>query len=169
MPRPRCEQISLTDTPYYHIISRCVRRTFLCGQDHATGRTFEHRRQWIEDRIRLLASLFAVDVAAYAVMSNHYHMVIKLDPTQAESWSDNEVLRRWSCPRHVAGRYRLPYPLPQNTAKTMGNTLPNPHDTLFKALLEDPERAGALLRESLPKALTDKMAGDPQPVDGSFI
>ncbi|MCG5495683.1 Rpn family recombination-promoting nuclease/putative transposase [Ectothiorhodospira variabilis] len=51
----------------------------------------------------------------------------------------------------------------------MGNTLPNPHDTLFKALLEDPERAGALLRESLPKALTDKMSGDPQPVDGSFI
>ncbi|MCG5497812.1 Rpn family recombination-promoting nuclease/putative transposase [Ectothiorhodospira variabilis] len=45
----------------------------------------------------------------------------------------------------------------------MGNTLPNPHDTLFKALLEDPERAGTLLRESLPKALTDKMAGDPRP------
>ncbi|MCG5502102.1 Rpn family recombination-promoting nuclease/putative transposase, partial [Ectothiorhodospira lacustris] len=51
----------------------------------------------------------------------------------------------------------------------MGNTLPNPHDTLFKALLEDPERASALLRESLPKALTDKMADDPRPVDGSFI
>ncbi|SEL59617.1 Rpn family recombination-promoting nuclease/putative transposase [Ectothiorhodospira marina] len=51
----------------------------------------------------------------------------------------------------------------------MGNNLPNPHDTLFKALLEDPERAGTLLRESLPEALTDKMAGDPQPMDGSFI
>ncbi|WP_412851383.1 hypothetical protein [Ectothiorhodospira shaposhnikovii] len=46
----------------------------------------------------------------------------------------------------------------------MGNTLPGPHDTLFMALLEDPERAGALLRESLPKALTDKMAGDPRQI-----
>ncbi|ANB01472.1 hypothetical protein ECTOBSL9_0587 [Ectothiorhodospira sp. BSL-9] len=97
MPRPRCQQISVTDTPYYHVVSRCVRRTFLCGQDHATGKSFEHRRQWIEDRIRLPASLFAVDIAAYAVMSNHYHLVVKLEPTQAGRWSDDEVLRRWSC------------------------------------------------------------------------
>ncbi|MCG5496891.1 transposase [Ectothiorhodospira variabilis] len=97
MPRPRRQQISVTDTPYYHIVSRCVRRTFLCGQDHATGKSFEHRRQWIEDRIRLLASLFAVDIAAYAVMSNHYHVVVKLDPVQVEHWSDDEVLRRWGC------------------------------------------------------------------------
>ncbi|ANB01451.1 transposase [Ectothiorhodospira sp. BSL-9] len=97
MPRPRCQQISVTDTPHYHVVSRCVRRTFLCGQDHATGKSYEHRRQWIEDRIRLLASLFAVDIAAYAVMSNHYHLVVKLEPTHAERWSDDEVLRRWSC------------------------------------------------------------------------
>lgn len=25
MPRPRHQQISLADTPYYHIVSRCVR------------------------------------------------------------------------------------------------------------------------------------------------
>ncbi|MCG5496077.1 Rpn family recombination-promoting nuclease/putative transposase, partial [Ectothiorhodospira variabilis] len=58
---------------------------------------------------------------------------------------------------------RLPYGPTHPDTQAMGNTLPNPHDTLFKALLEDPERAGTLLRESLPKALTDKMAGDPRP------
>ncbi|MFC4260086.1 transposase [Marinobacter lacisalsi] len=97
MPRPRHQQVSLADTPYYHIISRCVRRTFLCGEDHATGRSYEHRRGWIEERIRLLASLFTVDVAAYAVMSNHYHLVIKLSPEQANSWSNDEILARWCC------------------------------------------------------------------------
>ncbi len=97
MPRPRHQQISLADTPYYHIISRCVRRTFLCGQDHATGKSYEHRRGWIEERIRLLASLFTVDVAAYAVMSNHYHLVIKLSPEQGDTWSNDEVLARWCC------------------------------------------------------------------------
>ena len=97
MPRPRRQQVSLADTPYYHIISRCVRRTFLCGEDRTTGRSYEHRRGWIEERIRILASLFTVDVAAYAVMSNHYHLVIKLSPEQADTWSDDEVLARWCC------------------------------------------------------------------------
>ncbi|WP_404365688.1 transposase [Marinobacter sp.] len=96
MTQPRRQQVSLSDTPYYHLICRCVRRTFLCGQDHRTGKNYEHRRQWIEDRIRLLASIFTVDVCAYAVMSNHYHLVVKLSPEQATDWSVDEALNRWT-------------------------------------------------------------------------
>jgi REP element-mobilizing transposase RayT len=95
MPKARAELVSVSDTPFYHVISRCVRRTFLCGKDRATGRCYEHRRGWIEERIRLLASVFAVDVAAYAVMSNHYHLVVKLSPDDVEPWSTDEVLARW--------------------------------------------------------------------------
>ncbi len=95
MPQPRNRQISLEDTPYYHCISRCVRRAFLCGQDAHTGFDFEHRRQWIVDRIKLLCSVFAVDLCAYAVMSNHYHVVVRIDAEQARQWSDIEVAERW--------------------------------------------------------------------------
>ena len=95
MTRPRKALISLTTTPYYHITSRCVRRAFLCGVDHYSGRSYEHRRQWVVDRIRLLASLFAIDVCAYAVMSNHYHLVLKLAPDQLNDRSDDEVMDRW--------------------------------------------------------------------------
>jgi REP element-mobilizing transposase RayT len=95
MTRPRKALISLSDTPYYHITSRCVRRAFLCGVDHYSGQSYEHRRQWVVDRIRLLSSLFAIDVCAYAVMSNHYHLALKVCPEQLEGLSENEIMDRW--------------------------------------------------------------------------
>ena len=96
MTRARRELVSLEATPYYHCISRCVRRAFLCGEDRVSGKSFEHRRQWIVDRMKVLARVFAVDVCAYAVMSNHYHLVLRLRPEWVEAWTDDEVLDRWS-------------------------------------------------------------------------
>ena len=95
MTLPRKVLISLADTPYYHVTSRCVRRAFLCGVDHYSGQDYEHRRQWVVDRILLLSSLFAIDVCAYAVMSNHYHLVLKLCPEQLNNLSDDQVIDRW--------------------------------------------------------------------------
>ena len=97
MTKPRSQLISLQDTPYYHLVSRCVRRTFLCGEDKTTGKSYEHRRLWIEERIRILSSLFAVDICAYAVMSNHYHIVCKISPEQIKDLTDTEVYERWNC------------------------------------------------------------------------
>ena len=95
MTRPRKELISLEDTPYYHISSRCVRRALLCGTDTYTQQSYEHRRVWVEERIHLLSSLFSIEICAYAVMSNHYHMVVKCDPAQATCWNPKEVVNRW--------------------------------------------------------------------------
>jgi hypothetical protein len=47
------------------------------------------------DRIRFLTSVFAIDVAAYAVMSNHYHLVVYIDESEALNWSEEEVCQRW--------------------------------------------------------------------------
>ena len=87
--------MSLEDTPYYHCVSRCVRRAFLCGEDSVTGKSYEHRRQWMEDRIHLLADNFAIDVCAYAVMSNHTHVVLHINQDTASDWSVEEVILHW--------------------------------------------------------------------------
>ena len=91
----RNNQISVSDTPYYHCIGRCVRRAFLCGEDPITGQNYEHRRQWIVDKLAELSEVFAINVCAYAVMSNHYHAVLHIDTEQAEAWSDDQVIEHW--------------------------------------------------------------------------
>lgn len=95
MTLPRSALIDPAATPYYHCVSRCVRRAFLCGQDERTGYNFEHRRAWIEQRLQELAGIFAIDLCAYAVMSNHYHVVLHLNAAQRDQWSDAEVIARW--------------------------------------------------------------------------
>ncbi len=96
MPYPRHAQVATETTPYYHCVSRCVRRAFLCGWDRLTGRSYEHRKQWIVERLRLLGEVFCIDVCAYAVMANHHHLVLRLNPKEAGSLSDEDVLERWS-------------------------------------------------------------------------
>lgn len=95
MPKPRKTQVSLAETPYYHCVSRCVRRAFLCGRDHLTGEDYSHRRDWIEARMQALADIFAVDLCAYAIMSNHLHVVLHIDRQAAQSWSFDQVIDRW--------------------------------------------------------------------------
>ena len=72
-----------------------MRRAFLCGEDVYTCRSFEHRRQWVEDRLRDLGEIFAVSIWGFAVMSNHQHVVVQTLPEVAAVWSDLEVAERW--------------------------------------------------------------------------
>ncbi len=96
MTKARSEQVSLADTPFYHCYSRCVRRAFLCGLDRETGADYSHRKAWIVARMRQLVSVFCLDICAYAVMDNHYHVVLRVDMELAEDLSVSEVLIRWS-------------------------------------------------------------------------
>ena len=102
MTKPRKALISLEGTPYYHCVSRCVRRAWLCGFDKLTSRSFEHRRGWIVDRMKGLASVFAIDIAAYAIMSSHHHAILHVDRKRALGWSRTEVFERW---RQLFSRY----------------------------------------------------------------
>ncbi len=95
MTRAREQQICCEDTPYYHCISRVVRKAFLCGFDKSTQQDFEHRRQWVIDRIAEIDAAFCIDVCAYAIMSNHYHLVLYINKKEIDGLTDLEVIERW--------------------------------------------------------------------------
>lgn len=89
MAIPRHVQINFARPGWVHCVARCVRRAHLAGDG------FSHRRAWIEDRLRFLREVFACEVAAFAVMSNHVHVVVRMDPQAATGWSDHAVAERW--------------------------------------------------------------------------
>lgn len=96
MPRQaRGEYINPNEVQILHLVNRCVRRAFLCGKDPVTGQSFEHRREWIRQRLEFLASVFAIDCLTYTVMSNHLHVILRSRPDVVREWSDDEVARRW--------------------------------------------------------------------------
>ena len=95
MTLPRSKLICTSSTPYYHCICRCVRRAFLCGEDALTGKDYSHRKGWVLERLSLLAEVFTIELYAYAVMSNHYHLVININQDKALALSDDEVISRW--------------------------------------------------------------------------
>ena len=95
MPRSRRTQISVEDTSWYHCCSRVTRRAFLFGNDKLTGKNYDYRRDWVESLLLKLGDIFAIDVAAYAVMSNHLHVVLQIDIELANRWTDREVVEQW--------------------------------------------------------------------------
>jgi hypothetical protein len=85
----------------YHCFNRIVRRSFLCGVDPHTGIDYSHRRDWMLRRLKYLAEHFSIDVLAYAILSNHYHLVLRNRPDQVDAMSDRDVVVAWLmiCPK----------------------------------------------------------------------
>lgn len=87
--------VSLQDTPYYHCVARCVRRAWLWGVDEYAGKDYSHRKQWVIDRLAQLSKMFSIEICAYAVMSNHYHVVLYVNRERARNWSQRTVVEHW--------------------------------------------------------------------------
>jgi len=86
-----------------------------------------HRKQWIEDRLLFLGQVFCIDMAAFAVMSNHYHVVLKIDREQAYSLDDDAVIERWAqlYPTNpLIKRLRSNEPLNDEEAQQLSEKLP---------------------------------------------
>ena len=97
MATPRHRLIDPQQPLFYHLVSRCVRKSWLCGWDKTTRRDYSHRKNWLIRRLEQLSIAFPVEVHAYAIMSNHFHLVVYYDPLACSKWADEDVVRRWLC------------------------------------------------------------------------
>lgn len=118
MPTPRANQINLEIATYYHCYVRCVRKGYLFGIGE-NGKNYDHRKTWVSDRIHHLVKAFAIEVCAFAIMNNHYHIVLHVNKEQALAWSDEEVNQRWK----LALNRKVPLPpaTPQEIARRRNN------------------------------------------------
>ena len=91
----RAEVFAADEVAVVHVISRVVRRCFLLGDDPVTGKNFNHRKGWIEERLRRLAGAFGIDLLAFSCLSNHFHLILRSRPDVVAAWDDTEVARRW--------------------------------------------------------------------------
>jgi len=58
-------------------VSLCVRRSWLCGWASRLQKSFEYR-SWVERKIAKIFEVFACSVLSYAVISNHFHLVVSM-------------------------------------------------------------------------------------------
>jgi len=128
----RGEVFEATEVGVYHVYNRVVRRCFLWGVDPVSGKDFSYRQGIVVRRLRLLSQYFALEVLGYAVLSNHFHLVVRNRPDRVASWSDRQVAWRWLmiCP---AKRHPDESPV-------------EPTEAQLAVLLADPEKLQELRR-----------------------
>lgn len=96
MPKPRKQCLNIKETRYFHCISRCVRQNYLCGKDPQTKKNYEYRKQWLKDKLTQLSKHFAIEICSYAIMSTHYHLVLKVNISKLKSMSSDEIIQHWT-------------------------------------------------------------------------
>jgi hypothetical protein len=100
----RAQLVDPQVTRWYHCITGCVRQALLLGGP-------PDRKAWIDRRLQELAEIFAASVAGFAVLDNHLHVLLRLDPDDAAAWPDDEVARHWGRLFPPRDRYHQPLPV----------------------------------------------------------
>ena len=128
----RAEVFSPDEIACVHVMNRAVRRCFLLGDDPITGKNFDHRKVWMEKKLELHAANFGIDLLGTAIMSNHFHLVLRSRPDVVETWDDTQVARRWFmlCPKR----------------KHEDGTAKEPSEPELNSIRNDPDKLRAIRR-----------------------
>jgi REP element-mobilizing transposase RayT len=135
----RAEVFSPDEIAIVHVMNRTVRRCFLLGDDPVSGKNFDHRKDWMEDQLEIQARHFGIDLICYALMSNHFHLILRSRPDVVATWNDTEVARRWLmlCPKRKPSKRKVS----KNATSKDGSREaqpPEPTQAEINAIVNDP-------------------------------
>ena len=121
--KPRSAVFDPDEVGVYHCWNRLVRRWWLFGFDTITNKDYGYRKDWFRDRFRELAGAMAVDILDYAILDSHFHVVLRNRPDIVQTWSDEEVARRWwfVCPTRKNEDGSIPDPKPCEIGLLLAN------------------------------------------------
>ncbi len=92
---PRKDLFSWNEVQVAHVWNRVVRKCFLLGEDPVSGKNYDHRKVWIVELLDYYARFFGIDLLEYALLSNHFHLILRSRPDVVATWYDTEVAFRW--------------------------------------------------------------------------
>ncbi len=82
----RVEAFAPDEIATVHVMNRVVRRCFLMGTDELTGKNYDHRKAWVEKNLKRLVAGFGIDLLGYAILSNHFHLILRSRPDVVATW-----------------------------------------------------------------------------------
>ena len=95
MTLAREDMINENEIGTYHIINGCVRHCWLLENPDDPERDYSHRKKWFYDTLEKFADIFCIDIDGYAIMSNHYHLILTNRPDLRDKLSHEEMATRW--------------------------------------------------------------------------
>ena len=79
----------------YHLYNRCVRGLFMLGETEQEGEVVKFRRGWVTELMQQMVAIVLIDIAFFATMDNHVHVIGRNRPGVGGHLTDREVARRW--------------------------------------------------------------------------
>jgi hypothetical protein len=74
------EVVGADEVAIAHVMNRVVRPCFLMGDEPVTGKNDDHQKEWLGNELRRLAAGFGIDLLCFAIMSNHFLLVLRSRP-----------------------------------------------------------------------------------------
>ncbi|PIE90010.1 MAG: hypothetical protein CR997_08510 [Acidobacteria bacterium] len=94
MAIPRKRQFDKKKINTLHIYNRTVRHAFLMRKNDEDENHCVRKSIYL-NRFKFLLKVFSMESLSYCIMDNHYHLIIRTRPDLVDSWSREEVARRW--------------------------------------------------------------------------
>ena len=54
-----------------------------------TGKNYEYRKVWDETMLKRFAANFGIDLLGFAILSNHFHLILGSRPDVLATWDDS--------------------------------------------------------------------------------